>query len=171
MGGRTALHVALTVDNRIERLVLIGATPGLADPTERDARRAADEALAERIEAIGVDAFLDQWLAAPLFATLPVERSGLEQRWRNTAPGLMHSLRTAGTGAQDSLWDRLGEIEIPVLVLAGELDAKFRAIGGDMTDRLPNAEFETIAGAGHAAHSERPRAVADAIITWFPGTG
>ncbi len=169
MGGRTALHVALAADNQVERLVLIGATPGLADPTERAARRAADEARAERIESIGVEAFLDEWLAAPLFATLPVERSGLEHRRRNTAPGLMHSLRTAGTGTQESLWGRLGEIEIPVLVLAGELDDKFRAIGREMADRLPNAEFGTIAGAGHAAHSEQPRAVADAFVAWFPG--
>src|SRR5579862_7283141 len=46
MGGRIALHAALAFGARIERLVLIGASPGLDDPDERRARRAADEALA-----------------------------------------------------------------------------------------------------------------------------
>ena len=71
MGGRIALHAALAVGNRIRRLVLVGASPGLADPQERARRRAADEALADRIEAIGVDAFAAEWAAQPLFAGMP----------------------------------------------------------------------------------------------------
>ena len=50
MGGRLALYVAATIPKAVDRLVLIGASPGLADPGEREARRAADEALADRIE-------------------------------------------------------------------------------------------------------------------------
>jgi 2-succinyl-6-hydroxy-2,4-cyclohexadiene-1-carboxylate synthase len=167
MGGRTALHVALAPGNDVERLVLLGATPGIADDDERRARVVADEQRAARIEAIGVDAFLDEWLAAPLFATLPPDGRSLDQRRRNTAAGLAHSLRTFGTGAQEPLWDRLTEIEIPVLVLAGELDTKFTAIGREMANALPEATFVTVAGAGHAAHAERPELVADAIATWL----
>src|SRR4051812_22011466 len=63
MGGRIALHAALALRARIEQLVLIGASPGLADAAERAARRAADEALAARIEALGVDAFAREWAA------------------------------------------------------------------------------------------------------------
>ena len=35
MGGRIALHTALAVPGLVDRLVLIGASPGLADPAER----------------------------------------------------------------------------------------------------------------------------------------
>src|SRR3954471_12845481 len=56
MGGRIALHAALALQDRLERLVLVGASPGIADAEERAARRAADAALADRIEAIGVEA-------------------------------------------------------------------------------------------------------------------
>ena len=167
MGGRVALHTALVPDSPVERLVLIGATPGIADEAERADRRRLDDERAGHVEQIGVDAFLDEWLAAPLFATLPPDPDGLVHRQRNTAAGLAHSLRTAGTGAQRSLWDDLGRITVPVLVMAGELDAKFTDIGRRMTDALPDATFVPIAGAGHAAHTERPTDVADAITTWL----
>ena len=53
MGGRIALHSALTLGPAtVTRLVLVGASPGLADPAERAARRAADDALADRIETL-----------------------------------------------------------------------------------------------------------------------
>jgi 2-succinyl-6-hydroxy-2,4-cyclohexadiene-1-carboxylate synthase len=169
MGGRVAMHVALGAAGPVERLVLIGATPGIVEEDERAQRRRADEARAEHIEEIGVEAFLDEWLAAPLFATLPPEPEGLAHRRRNTAAGLAHSLRTGGTGAQRSLWDELDRITIPVLVLAGALDSKFAAIGREMVERLPAATFAAIDGAGHAAHTERPTEVANTIATWLRG--
>lgn len=167
MGARFALHAAIAPSTRIERLVLIGGTAGLADPAERAARIADDAARAAALEADGLDAFLDRWLAAPLFATLPPDRDGLAHRRRNTAAGLAHSLRTAGTGSQESLWDRLGAIRIPVLCLAGELDSKFTALGRQLAGALPHGEFAAVPGAGHAAHTERPDAVADLITAWL----
>ena len=46
MGGRIALHAPVAFPARIDRLVLIGASPGIAEPAEREARRADDDALA-----------------------------------------------------------------------------------------------------------------------------
>ena len=169
MGGRVALHVAVSEASPIERLVLLGATPGIDDDETRAERRRADAARAGHVEDVGVEAFLDEWLAGPLFATLPPDPDGLADRRRNTAAGLAHSLRTGGTGSQRSLWDELHRITIPVLVLAGSLDTKFTAIGREMVERLPNATFAAIEGAGHAAHGERPLEVADTIATWLNG--
>ena len=46
---------------------------------------------------------------------------------------------------------------MPVLVLAGEHDAKFTGIGRELASTIgENARFEAVAGAGHAAHLERP---------------
>ncbi|MDW3213325.1 MAG: alpha/beta fold hydrolase [Ilumatobacteraceae bacterium] len=163
MGGRFALMAALARPNLVERLVLIGATPGIDDETERAERRALDDERAARIERDGVDAFLDAWLAAPMFAGLPADPDGLAHRRRNTAAGLARSLRTAGTGSQPSVWERLGEITAPVLVIAGEHDTKFTDIGRRMTECLPDAEFVSVAGAGHAAHIEQPEQTARLI--------
>jgi 2-succinyl-6-hydroxy-2,4-cyclohexadiene-1-carboxylate synthase len=167
MGGRVALHVALSDARPVGRLVLIGATAGLRDARDRTDRRRVDEERACRIEEIGVEAFLDEWLAAPLFATLPPDPAGLDHRRRNTAAGLAHSLRTAGTGTQRSLWDELPSLDIPVLLIAGELDTKFTAIAHEMAAILPHAQVAIIDGAGHAAHSERPDQVAGTIAAWL----
>jgi 2-succinyl-6-hydroxy-2,4-cyclohexadiene-1-carboxylate synthase len=162
MGGRIALHAALALQDRVERLVLVGASPGLSDPEERAARRAADDALADRIEQIGVEAFAAEWGAQPLFAGQPprVAAAANADRLRNTAPGLAAALRGLGTGVMDPLWDRLGELTIPVTLLVGERDDKFRAIAERMRERLPDARLAVIPGAGHAAHLERPDVVA-----------
>ena len=116
MGGRVALHAAAARRSaRCARLVLIGASPGLADPAERAARARDDAALAARIGTIGVDAFVREWGAQPLFAGMPRGVAELvdEDRRRNTAAGLAAALRGLGTGVMPSLWDRLGTLACP----------------------------------------------------------
>jgi 2-succinyl-6-hydroxy-2,4-cyclohexadiene-1-carboxylate synthase len=167
MGARLCLHVALERPDVVDRLVLLGGTPGIADADERADRRAADEALAGEIERDGVDAFLQRWLAQPMFASVPADAADVVDRRRNTAAGLAASLRRCGTGTQQPLWERLGEIRVPALVLAGERDEKYTALGRRMAALLPRGTFATVAGAGHAAHLERPATVADLVSTWL----
>jgi pimeloyl-ACP methyl ester carboxylesterase len=81
-------------------------------------------------------------------------------RMRSTPAGLAAALRGLGTGSLPSLWDRLGELTAPVVLIVGERDTKFRAIAGEMAERLPRARLEIVAGAGHAVHLEAPAATA-----------
>jgi 2-succinyl-6-hydroxy-2,4-cyclohexadiene-1-carboxylate synthase len=165
MGGRVALHAALALTGLVERLVLVGASPGLADPGERAARREADEALARRIEEIGIEAFATEWGAQPLFAgqDARVAAAAHADRLRNTPSGLAAALRGLGTGVMRPLWDRLPELAIPVTLVVGERDEKFRAIAERMATAIPDCRVEVVAGAGHAVQLERPEAVAAAI--------
>jgi 2-succinyl-6-hydroxy-2,4-cyclohexadiene-1-carboxylate synthase len=165
MGGRLALDVALRFPDRVERLVLVGASPGIADPVEREARRRADDELADRIEHDGLDAFVARWGAQPLFAGQPRGVADLARtdRLRSTAEGLAVALRGMGTGAMPPLWDRLGELTMPVTVIAGERDEKFRAIAERMAAAIPGARLSLAAGAGHAVHLEAPAAIAEAL--------
>jgi 2-succinyl-6-hydroxy-2,4-cyclohexadiene-1-carboxylate synthase len=165
MGGRIALYTALALPGHVERLVLVGASPGLADAAEREARRSSDEALAARIEAIGVEAFAEEWGAQDLFAGQGerVAAAAHADRLRNTAGGLAAALRGLGTGVMPSLWDRLGELAMPVTLIVGDRDAKFGAIAERMATAIPDSRVEVIAGAGHAAQLEQPELVAAAI--------
>ena len=172
MGGRLALSIAATLPEAVERLVLVGASPGLADPAERGARRAADEALADRIEAEGVPAFVDYWESLPLFKTqqrLPagMRRAIRRSRLANDAHGLANSLRGMGTGAQPPLHDQLNDITMPSLLLAGSLDAKFAAIAGEMAAAMPDARAVRVPGAGHAAHMEKAAYCARTITAFL----
>jgi 2-succinyl-6-hydroxy-2,4-cyclohexadiene-1-carboxylate synthase len=165
MGGRVALHAAFVLRERLTRLVLVGASPGIADPAERATRAAADAELADRIEASGLEAFARDWAAQPLFAGMPRGIADLAHadRMRNTAPGLAAALRGLGTGVMPSLWGRLGELALPVDLVVGERDAKFRAIAKRMESELPDARLHVVPAAGHAVHLEAPDAVAGVL--------
>jgi 2-succinyl-6-hydroxy-2,4-cyclohexadiene-1-carboxylate synthase len=164
LGGRLCLRLALDRPDLVRGLVLVGASPGITDPGPRAERRAADEALAGRIEYNGVAAFLDRWLAGPLFATLPAEAAGRADRLANTPEGLAFALRRLGAGAQEPLWDRLATLRPPTLLVAGALDARFAAIAREMAAAIgPQARVALVPGAGHAVHLERPAELAALI--------
>lgn len=168
MGARLALRLAVDHHELVEGLVLLGGTAGIEDDAERAARRRADEELAASIERDGLDAFLDRWLSNPLFARLTPEAAGLDERRLNSPDGLAGSLRLAGTGTMEPLWDRLAELTMPVLVLAGEHDTKFRAIGERLAAGIgANATFRVIPGAGHAAHLEQSAAFIAALRSFL----
>jgi 2-succinyl-6-hydroxy-2,4-cyclohexadiene-1-carboxylate synthase len=162
MGGRIALHAALALPERVERLVLIGASPGIADPAERQTRRADDEQLAREIERASIEAFAARWARTPVLEGQrpEVARAVNADRLRNQPVGLARALRGLGTGALPSLWDRLPEIAVPVALVVGDRDQKFRAIATEMMAALPNARVVLVGDAGHAVHLEAPARVA-----------
>ena len=172
MGGRLALMIAAGQPAAVDRLAVIGGSPGLATAEERTARVAADEALAHQIESEGVPAFVDHWESLPLFASqqhLPVgmRRAIRRGRLANEAHGLANSLRGMGAGAQPALHARLTEMTAPALLLAGAEDAKFAAITEEMATAMPNARRLLVADAGHAAHIEKPAYCARTITAFL----
>jgi len=157
MGGRVALHVALNHPGVVSHLVLCSTTAGIEDDEERSARCSADDNLANRIRKIGVDAFIEEWTAQPMFATLKRSAVDDEIRKSNTAEGLASSLETMGTGRQAPLWSRLHELTMPVLVVTGTDDPKFTAIGRRMAQAIgENATHVEVPQAGHSVPFERP---------------
>jgi 2-succinyl-6-hydroxy-2,4-cyclohexadiene-1-carboxylate synthase len=168
MGARMALHVATEAPEAVRALVLVGGTPGIEDDGARAERRAADVAQAAHIRSEGVDAFVDRWLALPMFAGLPPEARFEDERRRNTAEGLATSLELAGTGSQRPLWDRLAALEQPVLAVAGEDDARYAEIAGRTAAAIgANARAATVAGAGHSAHLEQPARFSALLLGWL----
>ena len=166
MGGRIALHVALAAPERVSRLVLVSCSPGIEDDAERAARRAADRRLAGELERIPFAGFIERWRAQPLFADDPPdvqERARKDQR-RNDPPRLAAALRGIGNGEMAPLWSRLGELGMPSLVVVGERDQKFRAIGERISALLPDRRLVVLPG-GHALALESPAALVAVLET------
>jgi len=170
MGGRLALHLAVEAPERVRGLVVIGATPGLADAEARAARLAADEVLAKQIES-DFDGFVRDWEALPLFASqralAPESQERIREIRRSHSPdALAKALRLLGTGAQPPLQARMSGLQMPVLWVVGEYDAKFRAIAQAVQPLLPAARFAILPYAGHAVQLERPSAFKTLLLSF-----
>ncbi len=162
MGSRVALHFALQFPERLHGLVLLGSTRGMTSSSERQQRRERDAQLADEIEAEGTELFLTKWLSQPMFQTLPLDEIERATRSKDSH-GLAMSLRLSGTGTQSWLGDRVKELYVPTLAMAGALDTKFCAEAEALAETMPNAGLHLIPGAQHAAHLEKPHEVAAAI--------
>jgi 2-succinyl-6-hydroxy-2,4-cyclohexadiene-1-carboxylate synthase len=164
LGGRVALHVALAAPERVRRLVLVSATAGIEDPAARAARREADGVLARELEETPFEQFIERWRTQPLFASEPPAVGALarEDQRRNRPDALAAALRGIGAGEMAPLWDRLGDLPMPVAVVVGERDAKYRALGARMVGLLADGELRVLPG-GHGLVLENPAGVASAL--------
>ena len=159
MGGRMALHALLEEAHPWQAAVIVSANPGLENDREQANRRAIDAEWATRALTGNWQQFLDAWNAQPILGNTAIrdpQASGrLMQRRREVA----RSFVDWSLGAQEPLWDRLHEISIPVLWVAGENDAKFLALAERAVSLMPNAHLATAPGAGHRVPWEAE--------TWF----
>ncbi len=167
MGARMALHTALQHPEKVRALVLVSGTPGLRSELERAERRGADEVLARHIEEIGVSRFIPEWLSNPMFEGLSAQYADTPKRNTNTEQGLANSLRYAGTGTQEPLWDQLKNLHMPVLIITGERDQKFTVFGREMSAEIPNCEYRLMTGVGHTCHLEDISQFVQIFEDWF----
>ena len=172
MGGRLALYLAVHYPKRFHSLILESASPGLKTAVERDERRQRDNTLANRIERDSIEAFIDFWERLPLWASqqqLSKETHARlrQQRLQNNPAGLANSLRGMGTGVQSSLWQNLQNVQLPVLLMTGELDHKFIGIAQEMAPLLPLAQHITIPDAGHTIHLEKPTQYTQNVVSFL----
>jgi len=174
MGGRIALGLAVRAPDRVERLLLESASPGIDEATARARRRDEDEALAANIANGDFTEFIDRWMQLPLFRSpmrRPVEQldDSRRLRLRNRPAAIAASLRALGTGTQPSYWSALPQLDLPVSLITGEHDHKFCEIAERMSALLPRFTRQVIAGAGHTTHLDCPEQFARAVRDFVLG--
>lgn len=163
MGGRLALHALLEQNHPWQAAVIVSAHPGIESEAERESRRAADAAWATKALMGNWQEFLKEWNAQPLLADSairdPQATGSLVMRRREIA----RSFVDWSLGAQDPLWDRLRGISIPVLWVAGENDARFRALAERAVAEIPHATLAIAPAAGHRVPWEAEEWLADKV--------
>lgn len=163
MGGRLALHSLLEPNHPWQAAVIISANPGLENETDRASRRATDAEWATRALTGNWQQFFNDWNAQPVLASTAIrdpQSSGrLMQRRREVA----RSFVDWSLGAQESLWERLGEISIPVLWIAGENDAKFLSLAERASALMPRSSLAIAPGSGHRVPWEAEQWLAEQV--------
>lgn len=161
LGARVGL--GLVASGRCTHAVLIGVNPGIGEH-ERNERRQFDAAWARILRSEGLEAFVDAWVAQPLFASQ--QRAPADRRERRRAHRLAHdpeqlarSLEAMGMGAMPDYWSTVPAHRDRIALLAGADDAKYVAIA----QRLVANSFELIPNSGHDPTLEQPVALAGAI--------
>lgn len=168
MGARLATAMLARHRERFSRAVLISVHPGLEGAAERKKRLADDAGWAELLEREGLAAFVDAWEKRPLFATqgeLAGDALGQQRQVRvsHDPHGLAWAMRHLGLGAMPAYGDALAQLDLPVELVAGALDAKFAKLAERLEAKLVGARRTIVPGCGHNVVLERPDVVADII--------
>lgn len=157
MGARLGLYMTLHFPGQFKKVILESASPGLKTAEERSRRREIDERRARELETTDFKDFLLTWYQQPIFKALqnhPQFERLIESRLRNNPLELAKSLRYMGTGNQPSLWEKLSENNIPILLLVGEYDDKFKSINAEIARLSGVAQLEIIPNTSHTIHFE-----------------
>lgn len=149
MGGRLALHSLLENGHPWQAAVIVSANPGLENDADRTARRAADTAWATRALTGDWAKFLADWDAQPILGSRPIRLPGAASSLVMRRREIARSFVDWSLGAQLPLWDRLPEISVPVLLVVGENDAKYRALGERAAALIPRCRLAIAPAASH----------------------
>jgi pimeloyl-ACP methyl ester carboxylesterase len=155
LGGMVAVQLALDWPERVDRLVLacttsggegaapmpeqtvrlIQESPGL--PREVAMRRGVENALAQGADAATIERIMEHRLA--------------------TAQPLSAWLSQAAAGMSFDVWNRVGEVTAPTLVVTGDLDVVVDPRNSELlAQRIPGARLEIFPGTGHLFFWEEP---------------
>lgn len=156
MGGKVAMHMALTAPARVARLIVADIAP-VTYPVHFEAMAAAMLALPltpglTRAEA---SAHLESTASDPAIRAFLLQnlRFGPVPIWRIALPEIAAALPAIAS------WTATGTYGGPVLVLRGERSDYIRPEHRPLFRALfPNAHFATLKGAGHWLHADAPEA-------------
>ena len=161
LGARLALHALLEPGHPWQAAVLVSAHPGLEAAAERSARLEADSAWAARAFGGDWQEFLDAWNAQPLLGQTVIRDASASRSLVTRRREVARSFMDWSLGAQQPLWQRLAQITIPVLWVAGERDEKFLALAQRAAALSPHARLAVATASGHRVPWENDAWLAD----------
>lgn len=156
LGGFLSLGLQLRCPERVAGLVLVDTGPGFKSSDARERWNVWARDRADRLETNGLDA-------------LPGGTEQSHARHVHGAQGLAHAARGMLAQRDSGVFDALGEIAVPTLVVVGSEDTQFLAAADVMATRLPRARKVVLPGAGHAANMDVPAEFNAAVAAFVGG--
>lgn len=153
MGGRLALHALLAAPDLFTRAVIVSTGLGIEDPSERDARAAADEQWASRFEEEEWSVVHNAWNRQKVFQD---SLAAFRQESDFNRGALAVALRRWSPATGEPLAGQLPSIPASVLWIVGERDRKYVEEGRRAVRLIPRAELLVVAGAGHRVMLDQP---------------
>lgn len=144
LGGRLAMHALLSAPDLWDGAILVSTNPGLKSEEERALRRKNDKQWSERFLIEPWNSLIHEWNKNPVFGgtLFPFSKEEVEFNRKQLARQLVNW----SLGNQEPLLERLKNVSVPMLIMAGELDTKFCAIAEEFN------EFSKVAIIPMAAH-------------------
>lgn len=143
LGGYLSLRFRLRSPARVGALILVDTGPGFRDAAARERWNQWARSRADELDARGE-------------AALPGGREQQQARHLHGARGIAHAARGMLVQEDSAVFQTLGEIDVPTLVVVGSEDTQFLAAAEVMERRIPGARRVVIQGAGHAANLDAP---------------
>jgi pimeloyl-ACP methyl ester carboxylesterase len=173
MGGGLAMDFALAFPDRVNALVMVGSAPvGLHldapdHPAEAEALAASEMGDWDRVAELEAQIWFDGMGRTPEQVNQPMRRLALEMN----RLALDHAATQLGTHVRDAdtrALERLGELNIPVLVIVGKHDIHYLQAAADyMLEHLPQATKVVLADAAHLPNMDHPVPFQRAVRTFL----
>lgn len=163
IGGAVALQLALDYPDRIKHTAVVCSAAFLGGPGPWNER-------AEAVRESGTDQLVEaqrpRWFAPETLATDSDMAEALLDMVR-AADDRSYARCCEAIGGYD-VRSRLGEIDVPLLVISGELDpAAPPEAGAFIAEHVPGARQIVIKGAAHMAVAEKPGECTSALLDFF----
>jgi 2-hydroxy-6-oxonona-2,4-dienedioate hydrolase len=163
MGGCVALQTALDYPGRVGKLILYGTSssgqlPNRFESVQETLRRIQMDGIQATAERIAATWFVEGRHAA--MYEFCVSAAG--------QPDQAAAMRAIENIQHWDVSDRLGELEIPALVICGDRDKSYGLEETlAMVRRIKNSQFCVLPDCAHAAHLESPEMFTDQISTFL----
>ncbi len=166
LGGRLAMAYATAFPQRIARLFLEGAHPGLVGEQARQERYRSDLHWAKRFASEPLAQVLRDWYQQPVFADLHAQQvqSLIAQRVSGSGQLLAEAMMAFSLAKQPDYRDSLSrlktEAHVPIHYVYGSNDHKFAQLGQQLLAEKVISSVHLINQCGHNVHRQQPEAMA-----------
>lgn len=172
-GGFVGLRIALRRPDLLKSLILIDTS---ADVEEKD-KLTQYNLLLKTVNLVGWRPVIGRAMSILFYGVFleDPERQEEVKRWRKIITG--HNVKAVSAFgraifARGSVVDGLGKITAPTVVIVGKHDAATPSTHSQlMADRIPDTRLRVVPDSGHSSPIEKPRAVAEAMRTFFERVG